>query len=886
MSENHTDQENTNPTEPVPDQTTGIISDPVSSIDCKECGENIDLQGLQAFSETKCPSCGANNTVPAKLGNFLLLKLIGTGGMGGVYFARDEQLGRDVAIKVMLQSLGDDPQFIETFRHEAQAVAKLNHANIAQIYSFGQEKGQPYIVMELVSGDRVDDLMERPGGLSKALAIRIGLEISQGLSAADEAGLVHGDIKPENILLDKKGNAKLVDFGLATVAHQNAGDGIWGTPYYIAPEKIRRQKLDARSDIYSLGASLYHMLTGQPPFDGETPVEVVKARLDAPPPDPRRIAPDLPPIISEITTRMLAVDRTERYPNYRSLISDLRKALQTYQASHPSTIAGGKKSIRINKKGGAAKPQASASGSTTKLDPDTSSRSKKLVIHKSHNGNIHGSRNLSQTSAQAAEISDEEREQRRKRSAQKKRKTTFTILTIFLLIAAAGGGAVFWQYRAQQQAERRIQHELLSNRREVDEMIQDISVLIKRLENVQLQTKPLADNVRESIERMDLDIVLPALDMPAPQENIPPEAVDAGENPDEAHKEDAAAENEAIATEDAAVSEDGAAPPTEEPVVIQPKTATQPHPDTPEAKAAYEVLMLEREINTKTEQIKEEFALAQEQQERIQTVSSLPESRAIHASVKALHTKTIQAVEEEQAMAKEMQTQKRTLDEVREKFELAEQRRIQAEQEEERKRREAKEAEQRRQEEERRTQQEIRQVTELEQSARSYLDQNAFQEAYDQVQQSAKNFTTDKGKEVFRYASERHRYLAAMKANLIEGMNADPFPWGYGAGSTARDITGASVRGIEIHGTIAPVPWNTITPAQMMKLIDRYLKSRKITTKQRMEIAFGAAIYADLFGEAGRERARFYATRAMDLGLHRDTFANILEVRWDTSTEE
>ncbi len=263
----------------------GVATDRVDELTCSKCGCRIDTTELDSFVKVECPDCGSIETVPAKLGSFLLRRLLGTGGMGGVYLATDETLGRKVAIKVMLKSLGEDKQFIETFKREAQAVAKLNHPNIAQVYSFGKEKGQPYIVMELVSGERLDKMVDEQKQLDQGFVLKVLLDIASGLSAADEAGLVHGDIKPENILLDEKGRGKLVDFGLATVAHQSSSaDGIWGTPYYIPPEKIQRKKVDARSDIYSLGATAYHVLTGAPPFDGETPVEVVKARLTEEPP--------------------------------------------------------------------------------------------------------------------------------------------------------------------------------------------------------------------------------------------------------------------------------------------------------------------------------------------------------------------------------------------------------------------------------------------------------------------------------------------------------------------------------------------------------------------------------------------------------------------------
>jgi serine/threonine-protein kinase len=329
---------------------TGIITDMVKEFHCSKCDCLIDVRGLTAFTEIECPKCSSIELVPARLGNFMLLKLLGTGGMGGVYYARDESLGRFVAIKVMLQKLGNDPEFIETFRREARAVAKLNHPNIAQIYSFGQEKGQPYIVMELVNGEHVDEMMEEEGGIPIPLAIRICYEVAKGLNAADEAGIVHGDIKPENIMLDKNGQAKVVDFGLATVAHAAAEEGIWGTPYYIAPEKIRRQDVDARADIYSLGATLYHIIAGNPPFEGETPVEVVKARLEHPAPNLKKVRKDVPDIVANIVKRMLATERTARYPTYKSLMSDLRKAINNLDGSSSKTSKLGGKQIRFKNK--------------------------------------------------------------------------------------------------------------------------------------------------------------------------------------------------------------------------------------------------------------------------------------------------------------------------------------------------------------------------------------------------------------------------------------------------------------------------------------------------------------------------------------------------------
>ena len=226
---------------------------------------------------------------PADFGHFVLEKELGHGGMGGVYLARDKMLDRRVGIKVMLKSLGADPKFVERFQREAQAAARLNHPNIAQIYSFGQEQGMPYIAMELVSGGSLDKDMEaNPGTLDQVRVMRIGQQLVDALALAAEQGLVHGDVKPENVLYAEDGTAKLVDFGLA--AMQGDSNEIWGTPYYISPEKVRRQKIDYRADIYSLGGTLYHVLTGVPPFDGPDPTAVVKARFEGPPKKPSELA--------------------------------------------------------------------------------------------------------------------------------------------------------------------------------------------------------------------------------------------------------------------------------------------------------------------------------------------------------------------------------------------------------------------------------------------------------------------------------------------------------------------------------------------------------------------------------------------------------------------
>ncbi|MGI5869714.1 MAG: serine/threonine protein kinase [Kiritimatiellia bacterium] len=302
-------------------------ADPVPTMNCTGCNILIDTTGVKPFSRIKCPACGAENDVPAKFAHFLLLKRLGAGGMGTVFLAEDVSLGRKVAIKMMQKSVGDDPAALETFRNEAQSAAKLNHPHVAQIYSFGQHRGCPYLEMELVAGNKLDGMISDGIKLDPAFVMRVGLEIAEGLQAAENAGLFHGDIKPDNILFDSKMRAKLVDFGIASLATQGKSNELWGTPYYIAPEKVQKKKNSARSDIYSLGATLYHAIAGEPPYEGDDAVAVIKARFAGPPRPLEEIRPDVDPEVSRIIGRMMYNDLFMRYPNYGSLINDIKNYL-------------------------------------------------------------------------------------------------------------------------------------------------------------------------------------------------------------------------------------------------------------------------------------------------------------------------------------------------------------------------------------------------------------------------------------------------------------------------------------------------------------------------------------------------------------------------------
>ena len=268
-------------------------------------------------------------------GNFLLERELGRGGMGGVYMGRDKMLDRPVAVKVMLKEYGADAEFVEKFKREAQAAARLIHPNIAQIYSYGIADGMPDIAMELVAGGSLDQLMKNAGAsIDIPRVMKICEQVAQALRCAADQGLVHGDVKPENVLLDANGNAKLVDFGLA--AMQKDTNEIWGTPYYIAPEKVKKEPIDYRADMYSLGGTLYHALTGVAPFEGDDASAVVRKRFEAPPVPPSKIRPDISPQIDALVLKMLALKPADRFPSFEALLQEYSRVMATGLTAKPS----------------------------------------------------------------------------------------------------------------------------------------------------------------------------------------------------------------------------------------------------------------------------------------------------------------------------------------------------------------------------------------------------------------------------------------------------------------------------------------------------------------------------------------------------------------------
>jgi serine/threonine protein kinase len=265
----------------------------------------------------------------SKLGHFNLLEEIAHGGMGTVYRAFDPTLNREVAIKVLRENLAHDPKFLNDFLEEARTAAAISHPHIVQIYFVGEETTQYYIVMELLKGRTLREIIEKDGPMNEERALDLAIDVVEGLRAAyDKNQMIHGDIKPANIFITEDVGAKILDFGLAKLANVEvaAGDGIWGSPYYISPERVGQKAEDFRSDVYSLGATLFQMLTGHPPFEGDTPEELAEKRLNERPPLLRDFDPNITRKTEEVVNKMLNKSILLRYRDYGALMTDLKEA--------------------------------------------------------------------------------------------------------------------------------------------------------------------------------------------------------------------------------------------------------------------------------------------------------------------------------------------------------------------------------------------------------------------------------------------------------------------------------------------------------------------------------------------------------------------------------
>lgn len=257
-----------------------------------------------------------------------VISRIGSGGMADVYKAKDLKLNRLVAVKVLKQEFRADKKFISKFRSEAQAAAGLSHPNIVNVFDVGNDDNIYFIVMELVEGITLKDYITKKGKLSIKEATSIAIQVSLGLEAAHARNIVHRDIKPQNIIISTDGKVKLSDFGIARVASSNTiSSNAMGSVHYSSPEQVRGGYSDAKSDIYSLGITLYEMVTGRVPFDGETTVAIAIKHLQEEMVPPSQYTPDLPRSLEQIILKCTQKSVDRRYNNITEVIEDLKHSL-------------------------------------------------------------------------------------------------------------------------------------------------------------------------------------------------------------------------------------------------------------------------------------------------------------------------------------------------------------------------------------------------------------------------------------------------------------------------------------------------------------------------------------------------------------------------------
>jgi serine/threonine protein kinase len=279
-------------------------------------------------------------TLP-EIQGYTLRKRIGQGAMGTVYLARQNSMKRDVAIKVLSKELAQNPDFIQRFHREARASAKLHHPNIINGIDFGEFCGIHYFVMEYIQGKTLHQLLEQ-GPLSETKALEILKEVVIALEVAYQAQLIHRDIKPDNIMISEEtGEVKLLDFGLVKQKGSNQATQIeatLGTPNYVSPEQARGEEVDCRADIYSLGATLFHLVTGKPPFSGENPLIVLSKHLFQPLPDPKELNPEISAHCANLIFKMMEKEKEKRFQNPTELLSSLQNILPKKRFFSPQEL--------------------------------------------------------------------------------------------------------------------------------------------------------------------------------------------------------------------------------------------------------------------------------------------------------------------------------------------------------------------------------------------------------------------------------------------------------------------------------------------------------------------------------------------------------------------
>jgi len=352
---------------------------------CPFCQGVVAVGNEDLGIDCECGHCGEVVTVPmsrvatgAVIADFIILEELGRGGMGIVYLAHQITLDRPAALKILADQYAGDPEYVVDFIKEARAAAKLNHPHIVQAYAVGEDEGIFFFAMEHIDGETMKDFMKREGVVPVDFAVMVVQQIAEALDYAwKEQRLIHRDIKPDNIMLTRKGRAKLADLGLARVAgdiDDADADEVMGTPQYISPEHLTGDEMDVRSDIYSLGATFFHFVTGRFAFEGRTATEIARKHLEEALTSPRNLNPGVPEAVSKIIVKMMAKNPAERYQSAEALAEDLRLARQGKSPGAGGARHG--KQFSVRKSGKTLTMRSTAATGTHKTTGSTGSHPK------------------------------------------------------------------------------------------------------------------------------------------------------------------------------------------------------------------------------------------------------------------------------------------------------------------------------------------------------------------------------------------------------------------------------------------------------------------------------------------------------------------------------